>query len=120
MDMVMGNEHTSRPVIVLDLNADGPLSLTLSPADRDITTLAPTPSQTPAASDVEESEPTPFSTGRKIKGRKNAKTEANDNTMEIFREQFDELKISRERQIRQTDELLLCMKTLVDHIVTKE
>lgn len=119
----MGNEHTSRPAIVLDLNADGPLSLTPSPAGREITTLAPTPtptpSQTPAPSDV-DSEPTPFSTGRKIKGRKNAKAEANDSTIEIFREQFDELKVSRERQIRQTDELLLCMKTLVDHIVTKE
>ena len=120
MDMVMGNEHTSRPAMVLDLNADGPLSLTPSPAGCDTTTLAPTPSQTSAPSDAEESEPTPFSTGRKIKGRKNAKAEANDNTIEIFREQFDELKVSREQQIRQTDELLLCMKTLVAHIVTKE
>ena len=119
MDMVMGNEHTSRPAMILDLNTDHPLSLTPSPAGHDITTLAPTPSQTPAPSDV-ESEPTPFSTGRKIKGRKNAKAEANDNMIEIFREQFDELKVSWEQQIRQTDELLLCMKTLVDHVVTKE
>ena len=118
--MVMGNEHTSRPSIVVDFNTNGPLSLTPSPASPDNTTLAPTPSQTPAPSDLEESEPTPFSTGRKIKGRKNAKAEMNDNTIEIFREQFDELKVSRERQIQQTDELLLCMKTLVDHIVTKE
>ena len=116
----MGNEHTTRPTMVLDLNADRPLSLTPSPAGRDITRLAPTPSQTPAPSVAEESEPTPFSMGRKIKGRKNAKTEANDNMIEIFHEQFDELKVSWEQQIRQTNELLLCMKTLVDHIVMKE
>ena len=116
----MGNEHTSRPTMILDLNTDHPLSLTPSPAGHDITTLAPMPSQTLMLSDVEESEPTSFSTGHKIKGRKNAKTEVNDNMIEIFREQFDELKVSREQQIRQTDELLLCMKTLVDDIVTKE
>ena len=75
MDMVMGNEHTSRPAMILDLNTDHPLSLTPSPAGHDITTLAPMPSQTPMLSDVEESEPTSFSTGRKIKGRKNAKAE---------------------------------------------
>ena len=110
------NIHPDPP----DLNTDHPLSLTPSPAGHDITTLAPTSSQTPTPSDVEESELTPFSTGHKIKGRKNAKTEVNDNMIEIFCEQFDELKVSREQQIRQTDELLLCMKTLVDDIVTKE
>lgn len=82
----MGNEYTSKSVIVLDFNADSPLGLIPLPIDHDITTLAPTPSQIPGPSDVEESEPTPFSIKHKIKRRKNAKIQINDNVIEIFRE----------------------------------
>jgi predicted oxidoreductase len=135
MDMVMGNEHTSRPVMILDLNADTPLNLSPSLPDvathTTIATLSPTPgphaelqvptrvpSSSASTSDIEDN---PFTTGRKLKkARKRAQDESNENAMELFKDQFNDLKVAREEQNRQTDELLSCIKTLVNHIVTKK
>src|ERR1700694_360259 len=118
MDMVIGNEHTSRPVMLIDLNAATPSNLSPSPTPH-AGLQVPTP--VPSSASASDAENNPFSTGRKLKkARKCAQAESNENALELFREQFDDLKIAREQQNRQTDELLSCIKTLVNHIVTKD
>jgi hypothetical protein len=128
MDMVMGNEHTSHPVMLLDINAsDGPLDIRLSSSPTP-TLISTPPSIPPSASGLQpapmqlstsETEEDLFSIGRKVKkGRNRGQAEEyREETLELFRREFETMKVSREKQDAQTDALVNCMQTLVNHFV---
>jgi len=125
MDMVLGDEHTSNPTLLVDVNDDGPLRLSPSPTPT-VKTLS-SPSNNLAedeSSGIEKQEQVPFSSGRRLKNKRNKTqdedTENKEIIAELLREKIDDDKKTRSQVADQTNELLTVMKMFVNHVVKEE
>src|SRR5271169_2562126 len=119
MDIVLGNEHTTKPAMLLDLNEDGPLNFNqLSPTPSSTLEATPTPS---GEDSVDADKSSSYNSGRKLKNRKKQQLEDDENKetlAELLREKIEEDKKTRDQVKEQTNELLSVMKSLVNQMET--
>jgi hypothetical protein len=121
MDQVLGNEHTTNPPIIISPIADTPIvEASGSPGP---TTPCPISSQ-----DEDTDSPSPFNTGKKVKRKRNDKSEAIIDLMmqglEIKESEIEQRKKEREvheailaRAEEREQKLVDIMEILVRHIV---
>lgn len=102
MDVVLGNEHTSVPVALTDLNDDGPLNFQVARLH-----LSTSNSATPTSLSGEDQDdssavnrdtdiPDPFNNGKKLKNKKKKDDEEDKEAItDLLRETIEEEKIWR-------------------------
>ena len=126
MDIIYGSVHTTNPPIIIAPISDTPiLEASGSPGP-----TTPSPDSPEEAGDTTDS-PNPFNTGKKVRRRKDDKSEAIVNLMiqglEIQESQLEERKKEREEQQailarheEREQKLVDFMEILVKHIVREQ
>jgi hypothetical protein len=134
MDMVLGNEHTSNPSALADLNEDGDFSLQVARLQLEISG-SPTPATTPAPSSCDEvnhsedaAKADPFNSGKKVKNSKKKKDDEDEKEVisQLLRQTIDDEKTWRVEEKKWKEEaaerdgkLLNVIETLVSHLVER-
>ena len=119
---MLGNKHTTNPPIIISPIADTPiLEASRSSSQRSMT---PSSASTAASQDDETDSPNPFSTGKRVKQKKNDKSDAILDMMmqnlEIKQAELEERRKDQEILVRAEErdqKLVDFMELLVKHIV---
>jgi len=132
MDAILGNEHTSAPALLVDLNDDGPLNLQVTRLHLSTSDSAtPTPSsgdeQDDSSVQVNAGIPDPFNSGKKLKSKKKKDDEEDKEVItDLLRETIEEEKTWRQEEKKWKEEaaerdgkLLNVIETLVSHLVQR-